>query len=104
MLGGKNPYDCNGLGTLCAYHIIDGNIQVVTIEDLFKSNKYILYSLEGLLAKFPYKVGNSARLSRSNVAVVIKAMKWENDEIVYKLSCDDSGLGTTDDCDEFFKF
>ena len=91
MLGGKNPYDCNGLGTLCAYHIIDGNIQVVTIEDLFKSNKYILYSLEGLLAKFPYKVGNSARLSRSNVAVVIKAMKWENDEIVYKLSCDDSG-------------
>lgn len=91
MLGGKNPYDCNGLGTLCAYHIIDGNIQVVTIEDLFKSNKYILYSLEGLLAKFPYKVGNSARLSRSNVAVVIKAMKWENDEIVYKLSCDDNG-------------
>ena len=91
MLGGKNPYDCNGLGTLCAYHIIDGNIQVVTIEDLFKSNKYILYSLEGLLAKFPYKVGNYARLSRSNIAVVIKAMKWENDEVVYKLSCDDSG-------------
>ena len=75
MLGVKNPYDCNGLGTLCAYHIIDGNIQVVTIEDLFKSNKYILYSLEGLLAKFPYKVGNSARLSRSNVAVVIKSKK-----------------------------
>ena len=91
MLGGKNPYDCNGLGTLCAYHIIDGNIQVVNIEDLFKSNKYILYSLEGLLAKFPYKVGNSARLSRSNIAVLIKEMKWENDEIVYKLSCDDSG-------------
>ena len=90
MLGGKNPYGCNGLGTLCAYHIIDGNIQVVTIEDLFKSNKYILYSLEGLLAKFPYKVGNSARLSRSNIAVLIKEMKWENDEIIYKLSCDDS--------------
>ena len=90
MLGGKNPYNCNGLGTLCAYRIIDGNIQITTIEDLFKSNEYTLYSLEGILAKFPYKVGNSARLSRSNVAVVIKAMKWENDEIVYKLSCDDS--------------
>lgn len=95
MLGGKNPYSCNGLGTLCAYHIIDGNIQVTTIEDLFKSNKYILYNLEGILAKFPYKVGNSARLSRSNIAV-IKAMKWENDEIVYKLSCDDSGWWSVD--------
>lgn len=23
-LGGKNPYGCTGLGTLCAYRIIDG--------------------------------------------------------------------------------
>ena len=96
MLGGKNPYNCNGLGTLCAYRIIDGNIQVTTIEDLFKSNEYILYSLEGILAKFPYKIGNSARLSRSNIAVIIKAMKWENDEIVYKLSCDDSSWWSVD--------
>lgn len=96
MLGGENPYGCNGLGTLCAYHIVDGNIQVTTIEDLFKSNEYILYNLEGILAKFPYKVGNSARLSRSNIAVVIKAMKWENDEVVYKLSCDDSGWWSID--------
>ena len=92
MLGGTNPYDCNGLGTTCAYYINDGDIQATTIENLFSKNtKYILYSLEEFLAKFPYKVGNSARLSRSNIAVVIKAMKWENDEVVYKLSCDDSG-------------
>lgn len=91
MLGGTNPYDCNGLGTTCAYYINDGDIQATTIENLFSKNtKYILYSLEELLSKFPYKVGNSARLSRSNIAVIIKAMKWENDEIVYKLSCDDS--------------
>lgn len=96
MLGGKNPYNCNGLGTLCAYRIIDGNIQIITIEDLFKSNEYTLYSLEGILAKFPYKVGNSVRLSRSNIAVVIKEMKWENDEIVYKLSCDDNGWWSVD--------
>ena len=96
MLGGKNPYNCNGLGTLCAYRIIDGNIQIVTIEDLFKDNEYTLYSLEGILAKFPYKVGNSARLSRSNIAVLIKEMKWANDEIVYKLSCDDSSWWSVD--------
>lgn len=96
MLGGINPYNCNGLGTLCAYYIIDGNIQVTTIEDLFKSNEYILYNLEGILAKFPYKIGNFARLSRSNIAVIIKAMKWENDEIVYKLSCDDSSWWSVD--------
>lgn len=96
MLGGKNPYGCNGLGTLCAYRIIDGNIQVVTIEDLFKSNKYILYSLEELLAKFPYKIEDVARLSRSNIAVSIKTMKWENDEIVYQLSCVDSGWWSVD--------
>ena len=103
MLGGKNPYNCNGLGTLCAYRIIDGNIQITTIEDLFKSNEYTLYSLEGILAKFPYKVGNSARLSRSNAAVVIKAMKWENDEIVYKLSCDDSGWWSVDNLQPYKK-
>lgn len=96
MLGGKNPYNCNGLGTLCAYRIIDGNIQIVTIEDLFKDNEYTLYSLEGILAKFPYEVGNSARLSRSNIAVLIKEMKWANDEIVYKLSCDDSSWWSVD--------
>lgn len=84
MLGGKNPYGCNGLGTLCAYHIIEGNIQIVTIENLFKNNEYILYSLEGILATFPYKVGDKVLFT--NKHFFIKKMYWENNQILYQLS------------------
>ena len=84
-LGGKNPYGCTGLGTLCAYRIIDGNIQVVTIEDLFKSNEYILYSLEGILAKFPYKVGDKV-IYEDKIREITK-MVWEEqtNTVAYKL-------------------
>lgn len=57
------------------------------------SDEYPIYStiftLEEFLEKYPYKVGDYARLSRSNIAVIIKAMKWENNEVVYQLSCSD---------------
>ena len=85
MLGGKNPYDCNGLGTLCAYRIIDGNIQITTIEDLFKSNEYTLYSLEGILAKFPYKVGNKVIYEDKRREITKMVWEQQTNTVAYKL-------------------
>lgn len=96
-LGGKNPYSCNGLGTLCAYYIFEGNIRVVTIEELFKSNEYILYSLEGILEKFPYKVGDKVKDARINDFIGrITNVQWDYNEeqIIYTVEWDDATKST----------
>lgn len=89
MLGGVNKYF-----TACTrsnyFYFIDiyKGIQVIK-EDQIDYALFDVYTLEDFLEKYPYKVGDYARLSRSNIAVIIKAMKWENNEVVYQLSCSD---------------
>ena len=90
MMGGKNN-DCSGENIYAVYAIPDnGYIYPYQYAHHKYPDDFIIFTLEEFEEKFPYKVGDMARLSRSNIAVIIKAIKWENDEIVYRLSCDDS--------------
>ena len=89
MLGGENErFQLDGLNEEFIYYFCPeySNDILSAIIPIGQ----IVFTLEEFEEKFPYKVGDMARLSRSNIAVIIKAIKWENDEIIYRLSCDDS--------------
>lgn len=87
MLGGINKTEYNGDQEF-AYYFINNNY-IDWCHEFIPGIDFICFTLEEFLEKYPYKVGDYARLSRSNVAVIIKAMKWENNEVVYQLSLDD---------------
>ena len=87
MLGAKNKYNLSGDGTN-AYYVIELN-EIKCGSVFFGDEPYVFFTVEEFLSKYPYKIGDFVRLSRSNISCIIRAMKWENNEIVYQLSCDD---------------
>ena len=87
MLGGKNVYNLSGY-TNYAYYVIE-NSEIRCDIYIYGDEPYTIFTLEKFLEKYSYKVGDYARLSRTNIAVIIEEMKWENNEVVYQLSCSD---------------
>lgn len=93
MLGGKHKTFSDGLKwfngiNVHTYYTIEEDNYIHQILDSGKGD-YIKFTLEEFLEKFPYKVGDYARLPHTNIAAIIKAMKWENNEVVYQLYCSD---------------
>lgn len=91
MLGYINQHNYSGdADSLCFYS--NGNTNIIYydwINSCYEDEDVIVFTLEEFLEKYPYKVGDYARFSRTNIAVIIKAMKWENNEVVYQLSGSD---------------
>lgn len=80
MLGYINQHNYSAdADSLCFYGNKNTNIIYCDwVNNCYENEDVIVFTLEEFLEKYPYKVGDYARLYRSNIAVIIKAMKWEN--------------------------
>lgn len=92
ILGGVNKHnytaDCESL-----YFYVDGRTNVIYYDwcNCPKTNK-ILFTLEDFLAKFPYRVGDRVMVTDCISPYTISDMIWEDDEIKYRINCEDDWL------------
>ena len=73
MLGGKDV-GYNGIGSSYYYYINDNN-NIIGVTGLHDSRKFVVYSLEEFLEKFPYKVGD--KVIHDGEVLPIIGMKWD---------------------------
>ena len=73
MLGGKDV-GYNGIGSSYYYYINDNN-NIIGVTGLQDSRKFVVYSLEEFLEKFPYKVGD--KVIHDGDVLPIIGMKWD---------------------------
>lgn len=81
MLGANNTYQLSGNEDYAYYVIESGEIRVGDI--IFGNEPYIMFTLEEFLEKFPYKVGDKAKLD--GWPCIITEMSWGYDDVVYSV-------------------
>ena len=84
MLGGKNPYACNAEDETHFYFIVAGEIDYD--EERYITDKYIVFTLEEFLEKFPYKVGDKVS-SKYLKNYKIEKIEWKDitNRVIYKV-------------------
>ena len=94
MLGGKNEEDYVGGETTWLYTINNG-----IIDCNCPSGKYIIYTIEEFLDKFPYKVGDNVLYKVYGICSKIKTMHWnvEMEHVFYRLDSNKLFVATEDE-------
>lgn len=93
MLGGKDEkgiYHGNYINY--AYLITKYNFIDFVIDTSKILRGYKFFTLEDFLAKFPYKVGDKVMVTDCISPYTISDMIWEDDEIKYRINCEDDWL------------
>ncbi|MBQ5839909.1 MAG: hypothetical protein IIW42_07825 [Bacteroidaceae bacterium] len=85
MLGGKNRCSYFGESESYVFYIID---EIIDCDEIRYLNDYIIYTLEGFLEKFPYKVGDRVRIAEYESEVRIDNMKWDGNKVQYEVFTD----------------
>lgn len=93
MLGGNNANNCYGKYCDRVYYINEnGYIVQDFTPHIEQDTKFIIFSLEEFLEKFPYKVGDKVKNAKINdfIGKIINA-RWDNNEeqIIYTVEWDD---------------
>jgi hypothetical protein len=95
MLGGCNCFNLSGKNgiDIIGYHIgqIIPNILPVRWQN---KHKYISFTLEEFLEKYPYKVGDKVKVCGDNLGIII-GMRWESGYVVYKVKLTKNGYETS---------
>jgi hypothetical protein len=84
MLSGKNTTNLHGECDNMIYIINSSYYGEITYM-LYRTDGYVVFTLEEFLEKFPYKVGDKV-LYHQTYAVINK-MKWNGEEIEYVVEC-----------------
>ena len=86
MLGGKNISQYFGDDDEAVYIIEGHNIVIYELES-FKSEDFIVFTLEEFLEKFPYKVGDKVNSPCKGCIRTITSMEWDTNTnaVIYKL-------------------
>lgn len=94
MLGGKNITNLNGEYHDMIYIINSSYYGEITYMP-YRTDAYIVFTLEGFLEKFPYKVGDKVITDDGDKADIV-GMVWDNDinDVFYKIQI----------CNEVFKY
>jgi hypothetical protein len=87
MLGGKNRFYYDGTYKDLIY-IIGSELELDVLNIYFPGvkDRYIIFTLEEFLEKYPYKVGDTVLYEHDDKIFFIRKMFWENDKILYELS------------------
>lgn len=95
MFGGANRDLCTGIADKFVYFIEKGLIVYQKPELL---HKFICYTLEEFLEKYPYKVGDKVRFSDSNTPFTISRIWWDNNasELICTLEEQDIDVSSVD--------
>ena len=93
MLGGKDEKGIyHGNYTNYAYLITKYNFIDFVIDTSKILRGYKVFTLEDFLAKFPYRVGDKVMVTDCISPYTISDMIWEDDEIKYRINCEDDWL------------
>ena len=87
MMEGYNANNCSGKYCDRAYYINEnGYIDQDFISHVERNTKFIIFSLEEFLEKFPYKVGDKVHHIIDNENQIITDLIWDGDEdeVLYK--------------------
>lgn len=88
MLGGKNSFYYDGTSKDLIY-IIGSELELDVLNIYFPGvkDRYIIFTLEEFLEKFPYKVGDKVLYKTYGIYSKIKSMCWnkEKEQVFYRL-------------------
>lgn len=90
MMGGNNANNCCGKYDRAYYINENGYINQDITAHIERNAKFIIFSLEEFLEKFPYKVGDKVQHNGATSlgsVYVIEQMKWEDNQVKYVI-CD----------------
>ena len=86
MMGGSNPFGHSGNNPSAVYYIANKYKNFIICADAKDVRDCIIFTLEGFLEKFPYKVGDSVS-SKYLKNYKIEKAEWDShsNKVVYKL-------------------
>ena len=90
MLGGKNKYQVTAFRETYIYFVDKyKNIDLLDTQiNQIRPEQFIVFTLEGFLEKYPFKVGDKVSVCEYETKVCIEDMKWDGFEIQYSVSAD----------------
>lgn len=92
MMGAKNKYNLSGYANKCYYYIKNDNSIGCLSSDsnMLTSSEFYQTTLEELLERFPYKIGDEVLIHEYEKPVKINRMDWNGREIIYEIFTDDN--------------
>jgi hypothetical protein len=103
MLGGKQTWLINADSVRHYYYINSANeLDAISIVDSELNGKYIAFTIEKFLEKFPYKVGDKVLYKIYNVYSSIRKMTWneEKEQVIYRLDSQRLWVATADELEK----
>jgi hypothetical protein len=96
MMGGKNPYAISADAEDLAFTIRDDDNYIIAC---YPTGKFVFFTLEEFLEKFPYKVGDKVLYKTYGIYSAIKTMKWnaEKEQVFYRLDSKNFFVATADE-------
>lgn len=88
MLGGSNVHKHMGINDRTFYYIND-TTGIDCDQTLWNNNRYTIFTLEELLEKYPFKVGDRVKIPEYESEVRIDKMYWDGYEIQYEVYTDE---------------
>ena len=87
MMGGKNTYGYTGDMESLYFYIYDDTIIYGSYRS-FLNDKYVFFTLEEFLAKYPFKIGDSVIHTKfgadcNDYPIIIKSMRWTGTTMEY---------------------
>ena len=84
MMGGRNPYAISADAEDLSFTIRDDDNYIIAC---YPTGKFVFFTLEEFLEKFPYKVGDKVLYKTYGIYSTIKTMKWnaEKEQVFYRL-------------------
>lgn len=96
MLGGKNPYAISADAEDLSFTIRDDDNYIIAC---YPTGKFVFFTLEEFLERFPYKVGDKVLYKTYGIYLTIKTMKWnsEKEQVFYRLDSKKLFVATVDE-------
>ena len=101
MLGGINAIEHCGNNDNVAYYIKETYKNWINTSYPKNLDGYIIFTLEGFIEKYPYKVGDKVLLPEYESEVRIDNMIWDGFEILYSVFTDEVEWYSADELNNF---
>ena len=88
MLGGSNVHKHMGINDRTFYYI-NNTTGIDCDQTLWNNNRYTILTLEELLEKYPFNVGDRVRIPEYESEIRIDKMYWDGYEIQYEVYTDE---------------
>jgi hypothetical protein len=96
MLGGKNTYAISADAEDLSFTIRDDDNYIIAC---YPTGKFVFFTLEEFLEKFPYKIGNKILYKTYGIYSKIRTMLWnvEKERVFYRLESNKLFVATADE-------